>query len=123
MDDPSTSATETAPATEATETASARPALLRIPSLWSYDQIEKMKLKIFTDREGFQALPPSEKNLDLAAFMWVHYVEHDEDAIEAAVEAGTWPAEVKRFHRSPRSLACLPEVEPRIEEMQRMMGK
>lgn len=106
-----------------TETESARPALLRVPSLWSYDQIEEMKLKIFTDKKGFAALSKKEQSEDLAAFMWVHHVEHDEDVIEAAVASGTWRDAVKRFHRSPRSLACLPEVEPRIQEMMRMMGR
>lgn len=108
---------------DTTETASARPALLRVPSLWSQEQIEAMNLKIFTDKEAFKALPAKEKNQDLAAFMWVHCVDLDEDAIEAAVTAGTWREAVKAFHRSPRSLACLPEVEPRVQEMMRMMGK
>lgn len=123
MDDTDTPATETASATEAAETAPARPALLRIPSLWSYDQIEKMQLRIFTDREGFNKLPSSEKNFDLAAFMWVHHEDHLEDDVEAAVDSGAWRESVKLFHRSPRSLACLPEVEPRIQEMMRMMGR
>jgi hypothetical protein len=108
---------------DTTETESSREPLLRIPSLWSYDQVEEMKLKIFTDKEGFKALSKKEQSEDLAAFMWVHHVDHDENAIEAAVADGTWRDEVKRFHRSPDSLACLPEVEPRIQEMMRMMGK
>lgn len=108
------------------ETASATPARvpqLRIPSLWSQEQIEAMDLTIFRDKKAFNSLPPKEKNFDLAAFMWVHHVDHDEDAIEAAVAGGTWRDEVKRFHRDPRSLAALVDVEPTMEVMMRMMGK
>lgn len=100
-----------------------RAPLLRDPSLWSYEQVMEMGLRFFTDKEGFKALPEKEQHRDICAFIWVHHVEIDEDHIEAAVADGTWRDEVRRFHRDPRSIAALPDVEPMLAKMVAMMRR
>lgn len=114
-DDTSETASAVAPATRTPQ--------LRIPSMWSQEQVEAMDLTIFRDKEAFKTLPKKEQNFDLAAFMWVHHIDHDEDGIEAAIAAGQWREAVKAFQREPRSLAALVDVEPTMEVMLKMMGK
>ena len=95
--------------------------LLRSASLWSAEQLEKMGLVLFHDKEAAATLTEKEKNAEIEAFLWVHHVDIDQDHIEGTVDAGTWRDELRRFRRDPRMLWGLAEVVPVMEEMAAML--
>lgn len=94
---------------------------LRDVSLWSVEMIQVMKLSHFLDKSA--ELTDAEIRNQLAALIWIHHPSVSEDDVDAAVENGTWPADVKRFKRNPAMLAALPEVLPMIEKARAILER
>lgn len=94
---------------------------LRAVSLWSVEIIQAMSLSHFLDKTA--ELSEAEIRDQLAALIWLHHPSVSEDQVDAAVENGTWPAEVKRFKRNPDMLAALPEVVPMIERAKAILER